>query len=106
MDIGTLLIGLIPRLCNSIAKTIGYVVNLNQSVLSLATRFKELKDTWDDLKRRVDQAELEGLMRTNQVKGWLERVEAIEAEVGLLLDDFRERRQCLWCCRCKLLFEI
>ncbi|XP_057500014.1 disease resistance protein RPS2 [Actinidia eriantha] len=93
------LIAPIVSLSNYIATRISYVLNSGQRLRSLTTALQELKDERDDIKRRIDLAELKGLTCTNQVKGWLERVDTIQAEVSLIVQDGGQPTQyCLWCC--------
>lgn len=54
---------------------------------------KKLKDTRDGLKRRIDQAELEGLTVKNQVKRWLEEVQATEDEVSKMMEGFKQQQK-------------
>ncbi|KAA8523276.1 hypothetical protein F0562_009699 [Nyssa sinensis] len=95
-------------LINSIATRINHIRNLDRRVQSLTNALRVLTDARDDLKRQVDRAESTGLTCTNQVKGWLERVETIEAEVILLIEDVGQATRLFWCCnpnclsRCKL----
>ncbi|GFS43844.1 hypothetical protein Acr_00g0087270 [Actinidia rufa] len=93
------LIAPVVSLSNYIATRISYVLNSGQRLRSLKTALQELKDERDDIKRRIDLAELKGLTCTNQVKGWLERVDTIQAEVSLIVQDGGQPTQyCLWCC--------
>uniref|UniRef100_A0A7N0RDI9 AAA+ ATPase domain-containing protein n=1 Tax=Kalanchoe fedtschenkoi TaxID=63787 RepID=A0A7N0RDI9_KALFE len=62
------------------------IVNLNERVDALTSEMKRLREVKDDLKARVDQAELDGFRRTNEVNGWLEAVDAVEVEVNLVVD--------------------
>ncbi|KAF2297562.1 hypothetical protein GH714_038716 [Hevea brasiliensis] len=95
------LVGLTPIICSScksIATRVSNVVNVNQMVRSLTTALKELKDKSDDLKRRVGRADLEGLTCTNQVQGWLERVEVVESKASLIIESLGQRNECYGCC--------
>ncbi|KAF8406866.1 hypothetical protein HHK36_005987 [Tetracentron sinense] len=108
MDFVTPLVTLLYSLLGSIASKISYLVNLDQRIHSLTTAMKELKDTRDDVKRRVDAAERKLLTCTNQVKGWLEKVEAIEGEVNSVLEDLGQRRRRLRACsvECSLQYKL
>ncbi|KAL3586189.1 hypothetical protein D5086_013056 [Populus alba] len=94
MDIVSPLIGMVHSLCISAAARLSYVVNVDQRIDSLSTALNELKDKRDDLKRKVERAEVEGLTCTSQVKGWLQRVEVIEAESSSIIEDLEQRRRC------------
>lgn len=98
MDCVSPLISPICSLCNSVAARVSYVVDVDQNVNSLAAALRELKDKRDDVKRQIQQAELQGLTCTSQVKGWLDRVEAIETEASLIMEDLDQRRRCFGCC--------
>ncbi|XP_059633152.1 disease resistance protein RPS2 [Cornus florida] len=98
MDIATLIIRTIGSSINSIATKVSYVVNLDRRVNSLAYELRRLKDARDDLRLRIDREELAGLTCTNQVKGWLERVGAVEAEVNVITEDIGQRSQRFCCC--------
>ncbi|XP_057969159.1 disease resistance protein RPS2 isoform X2 [Malania oleifera] len=112
MDFIGPLISIVSCLCKSAASGVTHLVTLDRRVHSLATALKELKDMRDELKKQVDHAESGGLMRTNQVKRWLDRVEEIEAEVSLIVEKFGQRRQIFGCCgancasRCKLSWKV
>ncbi|KAJ6746476.1 DISEASE RESISTANCE PROTEIN RP [Salix koriyanagi] len=74
MDFVSPLIGVVHSLC-----------------ISVAARTER-----DDLKRQVGRAEVEGLTCTSQVKGWLQRVEDIEAESSSVIEDLgRGGRRCV-----------
>lgn len=94
MDIVSPLIGMVHSLCISAAARLSYVVNVDQRIDSLSTALNELKDKRDDLKRKVERAEVEGLTCASQVKGWLQRVEDIEAESSSIIEDLEQRRRC------------
>ncbi|THG14084.1 disease resistance protein RPS2 [Camellia sinensis] len=99
MDFVSPLISATVRLSDWIATRIGYVLNLDQRVRSLTTAVQELKDVRDDLKRQIDVAELQGLTCTNQVKRWIERVNALQTEVSLITQlDVGQQMQSFWCC--------
>ncbi|XP_052180845.1 disease resistance protein RPS2 [Diospyros lotus] len=76
---------------------ISHFVNLDGSVRSLRIALEEAKAVRNDLERRIYLAELEGLTRTNQVRKWLERFDAIEAEISLIIQDFGRPTRCFWC---------
>ncbi|XP_021715072.1 disease resistance protein RPS2-like [Chenopodium quinoa] len=80
----------------SIAKRVNHYKNFQQRIRGMVDKLEELKDTRDDLKREIEQAEFQGLMSTKQIKGWLERVEKAEAEANLVLAQPIKQ---LMCCR-------
>ena len=84
---------IISGLSKPVATRISNFLNLDKRVHTLRDEIKKLKDTRDGLKRRVGQAELEGLTVRNQVKWWLEEVQAIEDEVSMMVEGFRQQQQ-------------
>ncbi|KAJ6381935.1 hypothetical protein OIU77_030567 [Salix suchowensis] len=88
------LIGVAHSLCISVAARLSYVLNVDKRIDSLSTALNELKDRRDDLKRQVGRAEVEGLTCTSQVKGWLQRVEDIEAESSSVIEDLGRGGRC------------
>lgn len=81
------LISLLSTVVDYIFPKVDNVLNLDQSIQSLEAALVELTETRDDLKKQVDRAEILGLTCTNQVKGWLERVENIETKVRSITQD-------------------
>ncbi|XP_042459945.1 putative disease resistance protein At3g15700 [Zingiber officinale] len=55
----------------------------------LKKEIKNLRDKRDDIKNRIDQAELEGKIPTNQVSQWLLDVETLESQVAAIEQDFQ-----------------
>ncbi|KAH0857447.1 hypothetical protein HID58_085708 [Brassica napus] len=58
-----------------------YIHNLEDNLSALETTMEDLKARRDDLSRRVDREENNGLRRRAQVQVWLTRVETIESQV-------------------------
>ncbi|XP_015889247.3 disease resistance protein RPS2 [Ziziphus jujuba] len=85
---------------NLIAKQISYIVKGEQRIQTLTTALTELKEKKEDVNRLVERAEMDGLTCTSQVKGWLQRVEAIENEASSILQGFRHQRSQNPGCRC------
>ncbi|KAL3532645.1 hypothetical protein ACH5RR_006166 [Cinchona calisaya] len=85
MDVVSPLVSLLRSIADYIFPRVDSVMNLDQSIHSLETALKELTETRDDLKKQVDRAEILGLTCTNQVKGWLERVDNVETEVRSII---------------------
>ncbi|KAL4335050.1 hypothetical protein GQ457_07G039830 [Hibiscus cannabinus] len=98
MDFITPLISMVERLCTAMASRASRVINLDRGIQLLATELIELKDKRDDLRTLLEQAELDGSRRTNEVQRWLARVEVIETEATSIIESFgqsRERPGCL-----------
>ncbi|KAG6526760.1 hypothetical protein ZIOFF_016761 [Zingiber officinale] len=58
----------------------------------LKKEMKNLRDKRDDIKNRIDQAELEGKIPTYQVSQWLLDVETLEGQVAAIEQDFQSTR--------------
>ncbi|KAI3443611.1 hypothetical protein Pfo_000276 [Paulownia fortunei] len=108
MDFVTPIITLLSCSIDYVFRKVTTAENLDQKIDYLETALEELTDVRDDLKKQVDQAELLGLTLTSQVKGWLARVDKVEAEVRLIREDMDEKKQCLFCCNtnCFLRYEV
>lgn len=87
MDVVSPVVSLLSTIVDYIFPRVDNVLNLDQSIQSLEGALVELTEARDDLKKQVDRAELLGLTCTNQVKGWLERVENVETEVRSITQD-------------------
>ncbi|KAG8376180.1 hypothetical protein BUALT_Bualt09G0036400 [Buddleja alternifolia] len=98
MDFVTPIITLLSTLIDTLFRKVITAENLDQSIDHLETALEELAETRDDLKKQVDRAELLGLTLTSQVKGWLTRVDKVEAEVRLIREDMEQKKRCLLCC--------
>ncbi|KAL5574656.1 hypothetical protein UlMin_016355 [Ulmus minor] len=73
------------RLWDCAANCMVYVHDLEENVSSLRNAMDELRNLSRDVKRRVDFAENQNSQCTNQVKGWLESVEAMEEGMDQIL---------------------
>ncbi|OMO91700.1 Lycopene cyclase-type, FAD-binding protein [Corchorus olitorius] len=82
----------IRRLCAAVAPRICNVINLDSRIQTFTTELDELKDKRDDLRTRVERAELDGSRRTNEVQRWLARVEVIESEATSIIENLGQRR--------------
>ncbi|KAI3919109.1 hypothetical protein MKW98_016662 [Papaver atlanticum] len=78
------------RLWTCSAHSTDYVYKLKQNLNNLEISFNSLKCQRDDVIRRIEMAEgnpTEPAERTNVVRDWLQRVQALEIEVQKILDD-------------------
>ncbi|KAL0308471.1 UNVERIFIED_CONTAM: putative disease resistance protein [Sesamum radiatum] len=98
MDFVTPLVTIFSSLIVNLSGRVTTAEKLHKSIVALETALEELTAVRDDLKKQVDRAESLGLTRTNQVKGWLYRVEKVEAEVRLIREDMEQKKQSLLCC--------
>ncbi|XP_058067680.1 LOW QUALITY PROTEIN: disease resistance protein RPS2 [Magnolia sinica] len=102
IDIVSPVINMIYSLSNFATCRVQYIVGLEDDANSLRNAMDELRSVREDVKRRVDIAERRLLTRTNQVQGWLQRVDAIEHEVDEVDEGLVQRRRCIgdWCPDC------
>ncbi|KAI3941745.1 hypothetical protein MKW92_021602 [Papaver armeniacum] len=102
MDFVTPIIDIISRLWNCSASERNYLCELKQNLNSLESSFMKLKDRRDDVKERVHAAEsnpMEPAKRTNEVSGWLQRVETLEQEIeNLLHEGVKNEGGSYFCC--------
>ncbi|XP_021277605.1 disease resistance protein RPS2 [Herrania umbratica] len=97
MDFISPLISIVDRLCTAMAPRISNVIHLDRRIQSFTTEVEELKDQRDDLRSRVERAELNGSRRTNEIQRWLARVEVIEAEATSIIENLGQSRHGLGC---------
>ncbi|KDO52163.1 hypothetical protein CISIN_1g0026912mg, partial [Citrus sinensis] len=64
-----------------------YVRQLKDNLRALQSELEKLIEARNDVMRRVEVAEQRRMKRTDQVQGWLSRVQAAETEVGQLTRD-------------------
>lgn len=66
------------------ARKAAHINDLKDNILTLQTELQKLLETRNDVLRRVIIAEQRHMRRTNQVQGWLSRVQTVELEVAEL----------------------
>lgn len=69
------------------ARKAAYINDLKDNILTLQTELQKLLETRNDVLRRVIIAEQRHMRRTDQVQGWLSRVQTVELEVAELISD-------------------
>ncbi|XP_030488391.2 probable disease resistance protein At5g63020 [Cannabis sativa] len=79
------------RLWDCSTKSMDYFHELEDNTESLSDAMNDLRNLSQDVKKRVEFAERQSLQCTNQVKGWLEKVETLEEDVNLILLKAREQ---------------
>ncbi|XP_051127533.1 probable disease resistance protein At5g63020 [Andrographis paniculata] len=89
---------IIQSLCSCTANTANVIKDLERNVEALENAMKQLKDIREDVTRRVVLEEERQMVRTNQVNGWLQRVEATEKSVDEFLEKARQKRNFCTCC--------
>ncbi|KAI3790112.1 hypothetical protein L2E82_02926 [Cichorium intybus] len=107
MECVPLIIGTIVEITKAIFKSTSNS-DLGESMTSMTRALKELTEARKDLETQVEQSELLGHPTTNQIKGWLERVTSVEAEVTLIIEDIDLVKQsnCCWNCNCSLRYNL
>ncbi|KAK2651497.1 hypothetical protein Ddye_011353 [Dipteronia dyeriana] len=76
---------LCSRCLDCTAKKVSFTSELEDNIDVLQIELQKLIETRSDVMRRVTIAEQQQTIRTDQVQGWLTRVQAVEAEVDELL---------------------
>ncbi|KAL4589555.1 hypothetical protein LXL04_002463 [Taraxacum kok-saghyz] len=101
MECVPLIIGTIFEITKMIFKSTSNS-DLGESMASMTRALQELTEARKDLETQVEQSQLLGHPPTNQIKGWLERVASVEAEVGMIIEDIEsvKQRNCYCCCNC------
>ncbi|OVA07902.1 Disease resistance protein [Macleaya cordata] len=106
MELASSIIGVFPCLWDGSATQVNYLRKLKKNLKSLRTSLDKLKELKDDVKKRVDDAEENPIMkRTRVVGGWLQRVESLELEVAEILQEGTQQLEactvltgCFCCC--------
>ncbi|XP_059653108.1 disease resistance protein SUMM2-like isoform X1 [Cornus florida] len=100
MDFVSPIVDVTCRLCGCIANTTNYIHHLQHNLNSLRIEKEKLIERRNDVKRQVESAERRQMHRTEQVDGWLRRVNQLEREVDqiLLQGDEEIQRRCLKIC--------
>ncbi|KAJ0006671.1 hypothetical protein Pint_29913 [Pistacia integerrima] len=115
MDFLGPIVDILPTLCNCTSSRIDIIRHLPENLTSLRQTRDELEDISKDVRSRVEHAEQQYRKRTNQVEGWLERVQLELQEVQNILQKGEQeiQKKCLggWCPRncyssCKLGKEV
>lgn len=89
---------LITKLWDPIALKLAFIVDAGDNVKSLLLSMKRLKDKSIDVANRVSAAQAQLLTPTQEVLGWLRRVEELEAEVSAIEQDFLNQPECICSC--------
>ncbi|XP_031281328.1 probable disease resistance protein At5g43730 [Pistacia vera] len=100
MDVLDPIMGILPTLWNGTSKRIDIIRHLQENLTSLRQTRDELEDISKDVRSRVEHAEQQYRKHTNQVEGWLERVQLKLQEVqNILLKGEQEiQKKCLGSC--------
>ncbi|XP_042438776.1 disease resistance protein RPS2-like [Zingiber officinale] len=89
---------LITKLWDLIALKLAFIVNAGDNVRRLRLPMNRLKDKSIDVANRVSAAKAQLLTPTQEVLGWLRRVEELEAEVSAIEQDFLNQPTCFCSC--------
>lgn len=96
MDCVSPILDIMIRSWDCTAKCRSYVRDLEENLENLRNTMDELSRKFEDQKREVEQAERQGLKRTSEVDGWLDKVEVIKTEVPRILErgDQEKQKKC------------
>ncbi|WJZ94523.1 hypothetical protein VitviT2T_013370 [Vitis vinifera] len=97
MDCVSPILDVVTRLWDCTAKHAVSIRDLQQNMDSLRNAMQELRDVHDDVNRRVEREEQRQMRRTNEVNGWLHRVQVMEKEVNEILQkgDQEIQKKCI-----------
>ncbi|RVW28706.1 Disease resistance protein RPS5 [Vitis vinifera] len=100
MDFVSPILDVVSRLYACTAKHADYIFHLKRNLESLRNKMVELKNLSEDVKARVELAERQNMRVRGVVKGWLERVDFVEVEVDLIMQqgDLEVEKKCLGSC--------
>ncbi|KAJ1691918.1 hypothetical protein LUZ63_016073 [Rhynchospora breviuscula] len=90
--------GAISSFIGPISDHITYPFKVSDNVKALDLAISELVAVQADVKNRVKNAELQGLMQNNQVEQWLGGVETAKREVDNIRNRYQQRPRCLGGC--------
>ncbi|XP_051119142.1 probable disease resistance protein At5g63020 [Andrographis paniculata] len=83
--------------CGCTVKTVKTIKDLETNVEALENAMTQLNEVREDVKRRVVLEEERKMVRTNQVNGWLQRVEATDKSVKEFREKASQKRNCCTC---------
>ncbi|KAJ0076268.1 hypothetical protein Patl1_34410 [Pistacia atlantica] len=100
MDFLGPIMDILPTLCNCTSSRIDIIRHLQENLTSLRQTRDELEDISKDVRSRVEHADQQYRKRTNQVEGWLERVQLKLQEVQNILQKGEQeiQKKCLGSC--------
>ncbi|KAL9244727.1 hypothetical protein vseg_018468 [Gypsophila vaccaria] len=99
LDLVASILGVIKSLWDCVAPHVTRVGELENNLSSLRTATEELRDVNEDVRRRIEIAEQERVVRTRkQVEGWLHRAEVLEREASQIIENAERevRKKCFW----------
>ncbi|TXG69138.1 hypothetical protein EZV62_004073 [Acer yangbiense] len=100
MDCVSPILDIATRLWNCTTNHTAYISHLQDNLHSLRDAKRELENISKDIETRVELAEQQYLVRTNQVKGWLENTQLIVKEANDILQegDQEIQKKCFGSC--------
>ncbi|XP_059629297.1 probable disease resistance protein At5g63020 [Cornus florida] len=100
VDFVSPILDLTCRLCDCIGNNTNSIRHLQDNLNSLRTEMEKLTEQKNDVKTRVETTESQQTQPTQQVNGWLRRVEELEREVDIVLQQGDEeiQKKCLKLC--------
>ncbi|KAF8392101.1 hypothetical protein HHK36_022443 [Tetracentron sinense] len=100
MEIVNLITGIIDQLWQCTARGTSYVYDLEENLNSLRSAKDDLSSLRNDVKRRVKIAEDHQMNPRDLVKGWINKVDAMEGEVDVIIQEASQlnSQRCLGGC--------
>ncbi|KAJ0075939.1 hypothetical protein Patl1_34594 [Pistacia atlantica] len=77
---------IVSRILDCTTGKVAYISELKDNLDALQTELQKLIEARNDVMRRVNIAEQQQMKRTDQVQGWLSRVQDVEAGAGEVLE--------------------
>ncbi|KAJ0006943.1 hypothetical protein Pint_30177 [Pistacia integerrima] len=77
---------IVSRILDCTTGKVGYISELKDNLDALQTELQKLIEARNDVMRRVNIAEQQQMKRTDQVQGWLSRVQDVEAGAGEVIE--------------------
>ena len=100
MDLVRPIMDIASYLWNCTTNQATYICGLEENLELLRNGMNELKNLSQEVRRRVALEEIQHMKRTKREKGWLQRVEVLERQVEIILqNDTQElQKKCLLNC--------
>ena len=80
----------------SVAKHVAYPFKVGKNVSSLESETRELKAVKEDVNTTITNAERTNGAPKEQVKLWLDKVQAIEQEAKEIQQNYQQLCRCIW----------
>ncbi|GMY05661.1 disease resistance protein SUMM2 [Fagus crenata] len=100
MDLVRPILDIASCLWNCTTNQAKYICGLEENLELLTNRMNDLNNLSQEVRRRVAREEMQQMRRTERVNGWLQRVEGLERQVEVILQNDTEelQKKCLLNC--------